>query len=64
MVKEQQTERLGVRVTPTEVQMLAELSELTGLGMTDVIRQAVRREYSEKFGRPLPLTKKRQPRKK
>lgn len=59
MVKEQQTERLGVRVTPTEVQMLSELSTLTGLGMTDVIRQAIRREYAERFGRPLPLAKRK-----
>lgn len=63
MVKEQQSERLGVRVTPTEVQMLGELSELTGLGMTDVIRQAIRREYAEKFGRPLPA-KRRKPKRK
>jgi hypothetical protein len=59
MVKEQQTERIGVRVTPTEVQMLAELCEITGLGMTDVIRQAIRREYAEKFGRPFPIKKRK-----
>lgn len=59
MVKEQQTERIGIRVTPSEVRMLAELSEITGFGATDVIRQLVRREYAERFGRPLPTKRTR-----
>jgi hypothetical protein len=59
MVKEQQTQRIGIRFTPTEASMVAELSELTGLSMTDVIRQAIRREYSEKIGKPAPKTRRR-----
>ncbi|MBK8994623.1 MAG: hypothetical protein IPM35_02580 [Myxococcales bacterium] len=58
MVKEQQTARIGIRFTPTEAKMVGKLSELTGLSMTDVIRQAIRREYSERVGE-LPATKKR-----
>lgn len=37
--------------------MLAELSERTGLSMTDVIRQAIRREHAERVGE-LPTPKK------
>lgn len=52
MVKERQTERTAMRFTPSEVQMLEELSELTGLTKTDVVRQAIRREYAERIGAP------------
>jgi hypothetical protein len=50
MVKERQTERAAMRFTPTESRMLEELSELTGLSRTDVVRQAIRREYAERIG--------------
>lgn len=61
MVKEQQTERMNLRLTPSEVEMVQALSEATGLTMTNVIRQAVRREYAERFGpaAPKPKPKKR-----
>ena len=61
MVKEQQTERLGLRVTRSEAKMLAELSEVTGLSMSDVVRLAIRREHSERFAaapKPKPKPKK------
>ncbi|MEO7035595.1 MAG: hypothetical protein ABI548_16845 [Polyangiaceae bacterium] len=58
MVKERQTERIGIRFTPGEARMLAELSELTGMGMTDIVRQAIRREYAERIGER-PVTKKK-----
>lgn len=57
MVKEQQTERMNLRLTPSEVEMLQALSEVTGMTMTNVIRQAVRREYSERFGSTAPKPK-------
>jgi hypothetical protein len=57
MVREQQSERIGIRFTPSEAKMLAELSERTGLSMTDVIRQAIRREHAERVGE-LPTPKK------
>lgn len=58
MVREQQTERIGLRVTPAEAKMLAELAEATGLSMSDVLRQSIRREHAERFGEQ-PTTKKR-----
>ena len=58
MVKEKQTERIGLRVTPSEARMLAELSEKIGLSMSDVLRLAIRREYAEHFGERT-ATKKR-----
>jgi hypothetical protein len=58
MVKEPQTERLSIRITKSEVRMLAELSETTGLSMSDVVRMAVRREHAERVGQA-PKPKKR-----
>lgn len=57
MVKEAQDQRLGLRVTSTEVEMLSKLSEVTGLSMSDVVRMAIRREYTERVGE-LPAVKK------
>src|SRR5690349_5856382 len=57
MPKEQQTERVGMRFTPSEVAMLEALSEATGLTMSNVVRQAVRREYAERFGSAAPKSK-------
>jgi hypothetical protein len=60
MAKEAQTERLGLRVAPSELKMLEALSEGAGLSMSNVIRQLVRREYAEKFGElPRPARKPR-----
>lgn len=39
--------------------MLAELSEKTGLNMTDMIRQAIRREHAERIGEPPAKKRKR-----
>lgn len=50
MPKEPQTERLNLRVTKSEVQMLAELAEATGLSMSDVMRMAIRREHKQRVG--------------
>jgi hypothetical protein len=50
MVKEPQTERLGLRITKSEARMLEELSEATGLSMSDVVRMAIRREHAERIG--------------
>jgi hypothetical protein len=56
---ERQTERIAVRLTPTEAKMLAELSERTGLNLTDMVRQAIRREHAERFGEPAAKRRKR-----
>src|SRR5207244_7734921 len=45
-----QTERLGRRITRSEVQMLEELAETTGLSMSDVVRVAIRREHKQRVG--------------
>jgi hypothetical protein len=50
MPKEQQTERLGLRITKSEVRMLEELAEATGLSMSDVVRMAIRREHKQRVG--------------
>jgi hypothetical protein len=50
VVKERQTERAAMRFTPTEMRMLDELAELTGMTKTNIVRQAIRREYAERIG--------------
>jgi hypothetical protein len=40
------TERIIVRATPEETDMLAALSEQTGLSMSDVVRQLIRQSPS------------------
>ena len=50
VVRERQSERLGLRISPSEADMLRWLSETTGLSMSDVVRQLIRRTYSERFG--------------
>lgn len=45
MSKELQTERVGIRFTPSEAKMLTELSEKSGMSMTNVIRRAIRTEH-------------------
>lgn len=47
MAKEKQTERAAIRFTPTEARMLTELAELTGMTKTNIVRQAIRREYTD-----------------
>lgn len=54
IVVERQTERIAVRLTPTEARMLDELSGKTGLNKTDMIRQAIRREHAERIGESPP----------
>jgi hypothetical protein len=58
MAKEQQTERTAMRFTPTEARMLEELSELTGMTKTDIVRQAIRREYADRIGEAPKATRK------
>lgn len=45
MSPEQKSESFLVRMGPTELKMLQELSEHTGLTKADVVRQLVRREH-------------------
>lgn len=48
MPPEPQSERVAIRITPTEFEMLVELSTITGLNYTDFLRQAIRREFNER----------------
>lgn len=57
MAPEQRSERITVRVAPTERQMLDELAEADGLDLSDVIRLLTRKAYAERFGRQKPIPK-------
>jgi len=52
------TTQVGVRLTEEEAAVVAALSEETGLSMSDIVRQALRMAYPERFGRPKPRPKK------
>jgi len=58
-VVERQTERIAIRLTPTEASMLDALSEKTGLNKTDFLRQAIRREFAERIDESPPKRPKR-----
>jgi predicted DNA-binding protein len=45
----------SVRVDEEELQMLRQLSRLTGIGMAGLIRQAVRAKYKEVTGHLFPF---------
>jgi hypothetical protein len=47
MAPEQKTEKFILRMGPTELKMLQELSDKTGLTKADVVRQLIRREHTE-----------------
>lgn len=46
MSPEQKTESFLLRMGPTELRMLQELSDRSGLTKADVVRQLVRKEHS------------------
>jgi hypothetical protein len=50
MVREQLTKVVNLRISPSEFQMLEQLSEDTGLPMSAVVRQLVRKEHGAKYG--------------
>lgn len=49
MAPGERTKHLGVRLTPEEARVVSEVSEETGLSVSDVVRQAVRQAYAERF---------------
>ena len=62
MVREQLTKVVNLRISPSEFQMLEQLSEDTGLPMSAVVRQLVRKEHAAKYGEtPEPSRAKRKP---
>ena len=58
MGQEERTERIGVRVSPTESAMLEKLAEADGLAASDVVRMLVRKAYAERFGDKKPKATK------
>jgi hypothetical protein len=50
MVREQLTKVVNLRISPSEFQMLERLSEDTGLPMSAVVRQLVRKEHGARYG--------------
>ena len=47
MAPEQMTDKFLLRMGPTEIRMLDELSDHMGLTKADIIRQLIRREHTE-----------------
>ncbi len=58
---ERQTERVALRITPTEASMLEDLKERSGLNATDYLRMLIRAEHARTFGEPpaKPRTKRK-----
>jgi uncharacterized protein (DUF1778 family) len=52
MVHGDRTERITLRLTPEESAVVAELAEESGLSISDVVRQAVRVAYADRFKKP------------
>jgi hypothetical protein len=59
MVRGDKTARLALRLTDDEALAVAQISEETGLSASDVVRQAIRKAYAERF----PTTAKKRKRK-
>jgi hypothetical protein len=57
MVRVERSERVALRMSEAEARVVSEVSAETGLSVSDVIRQALRKAYAEKF--TAPATKKR-----
>ena len=49
MVHGDKTQRIGLRLNEEEAAVVAALSEETGLSASDVVRQALRKAYAERF---------------
>lgn len=47
---ERQSERVALRITPTEARMLRDLVERSGFNTTDYVRTLIRAEHGRTFG--------------
>jgi uncharacterized protein (DUF1778 family) len=47
--KEEKTERLAFRMSPSEAAMLRELADAEGEAAATIVRQLIRRAHAEKF---------------
>lgn len=60
MVHGERTERIALRLSPEEAQVVAEISAETGLSLSDVVRQSIRTAHTERFGaKPKPKPKRK-----
>jgi hypothetical protein len=60
MVQEKLNKGLNLRISPSEMTMLDELSDAIGLPKGAIVRQLIRREHAAKFGeKPLKRRAKR-----
>lgn len=59
MSPEQKSESFLIRMGPTEVRMLQELSDKSGLTRSDVVRQLIRREHATVLGSEPSIKRKR-----
>lgn len=49
MANQERTERIALRLTPEESDVVAALAEASGLSVSDVVRQAIRQAYAAEF---------------
>ena len=61
MTKEEKSERMAVRLSPSEAAMLHELAEADGEAGSTVVRQLIRRAHEERFGRKVRVVFEEQP---
>jgi predicted DNA-binding protein len=60
MAPDAKTETFIIRLSPSEVQMLAELADETGESRANVVRQLIRKQYAATLG-DRPKTAKKKP---
>lgn len=58
---ELRTKNFILRMSELEMNMLSMLADKAGLSSADVVRQCIRREYTEKFGTFAPVAAKKKP---
>lgn len=49
MAAQERTERIALRLTPEESAVVNAIADESGLSVSDVVRQAIRRAYAERF---------------
>lgn len=49
MAPDERNKHLGVRLTPEEARVVSDVAAETGLSASDVVRQALRQVYADRF---------------
>ncbi len=52
MAPRERTERIALRLTPEEAEVVSQVAAETGLSVSDVVRQAIRTAHAERFKKP------------